>query len=298
MTTTTVGRGISEADLTTTSARRGMSKTIVNMFLAIGMLYALLPLLWLVLAASKSNAGVLSGDLFSFRELDLPANLSTLAHTEGGIYFRWYANSIGYSVFGAGTTGLICVAAGYAFEKYRFRGKEKLYGLVLLGVLIPGMATTLPLYLIASKVHLVNTLWSVLLPYMVSPFGVLLGRIYAAAYVSDEVIEAARVDGAGELKIFRSIALPVLWPGFATIALFQFSGVWNSFYLPYLMLNNEKLYPVNLGLYMWNLTANVEDPQYTAMVLTGSVLAILPVIAVFIGLQRFWRSGINAGSIK
>ena len=276
----------------------GRSGLAVNAILAVGLLYTLFPLLFLILAACKSNSAVLSGDLFSLRQLDLAGNLRTLFHADGGIYLRWYVNSILYAGFGALSTGLICTAAGYAFAKLPFRGKEKFYALVLVGVLVPGMATTLPLYLLAAKVHLVNTLWSVLVPYMVSPFGVFLGRIFATSYIPDEVLEASRIDGASHLRAFRSIALPILKPGFATVALFQFSAIWNSFYLPYVMLNDERLYPVSLGLYIWNFQVQTESPQYASMVLTGSALAILPVIAVFICLQRYWRSGLTAGSLK
>ena len=274
------------------------SKTAVNLALVIGLCYALAPLLFIILAACKTASGTLSGDLFSFRELDPVANVRALVHQDGGIYFRWYLNSIFYAGVGAVVSGVICAAAGYAFDKYAFRGKEKLYGLVLLGVLVPGTLTTLPLYLIASKIHLVNTVWAVLIPSVVSPFGVFLARIYSQAYVPVEVMEAARLDGASDLKVFRSIGLPLLKPGLATVMLFQFSAIWNGFYLPYVMLNNERLFPVSLGLYIWNYQAAAESPTFIADVLTGSALAILPIIAIFIGLQRFWRSGLTAGAVK
>ena len=277
---------------------RFTSKAAVNVLLVVGLCYTVAPLLFVVLAASKTASGALSGDLFSFRELDPVGNFKALIHEDGGIYFRWYLNSILYAGVGAIVTGVICSAAGYAFDKYSFRGKERLYGLVLLGVLVPGTLTTLPLYLIASKIHLVNTIWAVLIPSVVSPFGVFLARVFSQSYVPTEVMEAARIDGAGDLKVFRSIGLPLLKPGLATIVLFQFSAIWNSFYLPYVMLNNEKLFPVSLGLYIWNYQADTESPTFIAQVLTGSALAILPIIVIFIALQRYWRSGLNAGAVK
>jgi multiple sugar transport system permease protein len=111
-------------------------------------------------------------------------------------------------------------------------------------------------------------------------------------------MEAARIDGASDLKVFRAIGLPLLKPGVATIMLFQFAGIWNSFYLPYVMLNNEKLFPVSLGLYIWNYEGTTENPAIIAQVLTGSALAILPIIVIFICLQRYWRSGLTAGAVK
>ncbi|HEX4790325.1 MAG TPA: carbohydrate ABC transporter permease [Actinospica sp.] len=278
-------------------ARRG-SRTMVNVALVAGLVYTVAPLLFVILAACKTASGTLSGDLFSFRELDPVANLKALAHQDGGVYFRWYLNSLFYAGVGAVGTGLICAGAGYAFDKFSFRGKEKLYGLVLVGVLVPGMATVLPLYLIASKIHLVNTVWAVLIPGFVSPFGVFLARIFSESYVPDEVMEAARIDGASDLRVFRSIGLPLLKPGIATVMLFQFSAIWQGFYLPYVMLNDQKLYPVSLGLYIWNYEGTTENPALVAQVLTGSALAILPIIAIFAGLQRYWRSGMTAGAVK
>lgn len=277
---------------------RKTSKTVVNLALLVGFVYTVAPLLFVVLAASKTASGTLSGDLFSFRELDPVANLEALAHQDGGIYFRWYLNSLFYAGTGAVVSGVICAAAGFAFDKYSFRGKEKLHGLVLVGVLVPSTLTALPLYLIASKIHLVNTVWAVLIPSFVSPFGVFLARIFSESYVPDEVMEAARLDGASDLRVFRSIGLPLLKPGMGTVMLFQFSAIWQGFYLPYVMLNNEKLYPVSLGLYIWNYQASTQSPDFIALVLTGSALAILPIIAVFAGLQRYWRSGLTAGAVK
>lgn len=279
-------------------APRTMSKGAVNAVLAIGAVYTLFPFLWLVLAAVKNTGGLMSGDVFSLHNLDPVGDVRALFHADHGIYARWYLNSVLYAGIGSAISALISIAAGYAFDKYRFRGSEKLFGLVLLGVLIPGTATALPLYLLASKLHLVNTVWAVFLPYVVNPFGVYLGRVFSAGYVPGEVMEAARLDGASELKIFRSIALPMLKPGFATVMLFQFSAIWNGFYIAYLMLSDSKLFPVSLGIYMWNYQAQTTDPEYLVPVITGSALAIVPVIVLFVSLQRFWRSGLTAGAVK
>lgn len=274
------------------------SKTVVNGMLVLGLLYTLLPMVFLVLAVCKTPAGILSGDIFSLHDLDPWSNIRALVHQDGGIYFRWYLNSILYAGVGAVVTGLVCAATGYAFDKYDFRGKEKLYGLVLVGVLIPGTATALPLYLIATKVHLVNTIWAVLIPSVVFPFGVFLARVFSQAYIPGELVEAARIDGAGDLRAFWKIGLPLLKPGLATIMLFQFAAIWQSFYLPYIMLSNEKYYPVSLGLYIWNFEGDTQSPAYAALVLTGSAFVILPIIVAFISLQRYWRAGLTSGALK
>lgn len=229
--------------------------------------------------------------------MDLSGNLSGLLHTDHGIYLRWCLNSVLYAGVGSAVCALISVAAGYAFDTYAFRGKEKLFGVVLLGVLVPSAATVIPMYLLFSKMHLVNTVWAVLIPSVVNPFGVYLGRVFSAGYVPGEVVEAARVDGAGEIRIFGSIALPMLKSGFTTIMLFQFSAIWNGFFLALVMLSDKSLYPVTLGVYIWQSQSAV-DPSMTPLALTGATVAVLPVVVLFICLQRYWRSGLTAGSVK
>lgn len=216
---------------------------------------------------------------------------------EEGIYGRWYVNSLLYAVVGAALGSMVSVACGYAFDKYRFRGKEKLFGLVLAGVMVPPTVLALPLYLMASKVGVVNTFWSVFIPVLFNPFGVYLGRVFSQGYVPDEVLEAARVDGAGELTSYFRVALRMLGPGVVTVFLFQLTAIWNNFFLPMVMLSDHSLFPVSLGLYVWN-SAAVVTPDYYPVVVTGSLLAVLPLIAAFVLLQRYWKSGLTAGSVK
>lgn len=278
-------------------ASRWLSRTAVNGALVLATLYMLFPLVWLLTAATKDAGGLLAGNAFSFEGFDLGANLSALAEHGDGIYFRWYANSLLYAGVGAVLSSLVSVAAGYAFDKYAFRGKEKLFSTVLLGVLVPTTALALPMYLLASKIGLVNTYWSVLLPVLVHPFGVYLSRVFSAGYIPNEALEAARIDGAGELRIFVSIGLPMIMPGFVTVFLFQFTAIWNNFFLPLVMLSDQKLFPLSLGLYAWNSNAHAE-PTYLPMVVTGSLLAVIPLIVAFVSLQRHWKAGLTAGSVK
>jgi len=274
-----------------------MSKTAVNGFLVLAVVYMLFPLVWLVTAATKDTGDLLAGDAFSFKGFNLGENLSNLASYGDGIYFRWYLNSLLYAGVGAVACSLICVAAGYAFDKYEFRGKEKLFGLVLMGVLVPTTALALPMYLLASKTGLVNTYWSVLIPVLVNPFGVYLARVFSAGYIPNEALEAARIDGAGELRVFWSIGLRMLMPGFVTVFLFQFTAIWNNFFLPLVMLSERKLFPLSLGLYSWNTNTHGE-PSFYPLVVTGSLLAVVPLIVAFVSLQRHWKAGMTAGSVK
>ncbi|MFD7919024.1 carbohydrate ABC transporter permease [Streptomyces sp. NPDC059740] len=277
--------------------RRWLSRTAVNAALLLAAVYTLLPLLWLVTAATKDTGDLLGGGPLSFAHFHLGENLSQLAHYQDGIYFRWYGNSLLYAGVGAALCSLVCVAAGYAFDKYEFPGRERLFGVVLLGVLVPTTALALPMYLLASRVGLVNTYWSVLLPALVNPFGVYLARVFCAGYVPDEALEAARIDGAGELRTFWTIGLRMVMPGFVTVFLFQFTAIWNNFFLPLVMLSNQKLFPVSLGLYAWNTNTHAETSFYP-LVITGSLLAVLPLVVAFVVLQRHWKAGLTAGSVK
>ncbi|GGY32173.1 carbohydrate ABC transporter permease [Streptomyces xanthochromogenes] len=279
------------------SPSRWLSRTAVNGALLLSVLYTLFPLVWLLTAATKDTGSLLSGDAFSFKGFDLGHNLSQLASYNDGVYFRWYLNSLVYAGGGAAVCALVSVAAGYAFDKYAFRGKEKLFGVVLLGVLVPTTALALPMYLLASKVGLVNTYWSVLIPVLVNPFGVYLARVFSASYIPDEALEAARIDGAGELRTFWSIGLRMVMPGFVTVFLFQFTAIWNNFFLPLVMLSDQKLFPLSLGLYAWNSNTHAE-PSYYPLVVTGSLLAVIPLIVAFVSLQRHWKAGLTAGSVK
>ncbi|MFF4082365.1 carbohydrate ABC transporter permease [Streptomyces sp. NPDC001777] len=279
------------------SRSRWMSKTAVNGFLLLAVVYMLFPLVWLVTAATKNTGDLLAGNAFSFKGFNLGENLSNLASYGDGIYFRWYLNSLLYAGVGALVCSLICVAAGYAFDKYEFRGKEKLFALVLMGVLVPTTALALPMYLLASKTGLVNTYWSVLIPVLVNPFGVYLARVFSTGYIPNEALEAARIDGAGELRVFWSIGLRMVMPGFVTVFLFQFTAIWNNFFLPLVMLSDRKLFPLSLGLYSWNTNTHGE-PSFYPLVVTGSLLAVIPLIVAFVSLQRHWKAGLTAGSVK
>ncbi|MFE4415604.1 carbohydrate ABC transporter permease [Streptomyces sp. NPDC056821] len=274
-----------------------LSKTAVNGALVLATAYTLLPLAWLLTAAAKNTGDLLGGRTLTPSTWHLGANLHALATAGDGIYFRWYANSLLYAGIGALLCALVCVCAGYAFHVYSFPGKEKLFGLVLLGVLVPTTALALPMYLLASKLGVVNTFWAVFVPSLVNPFGVYLARVFCAGYVPGEVLEAARMDGAGELRTFWSVGLRMVMPGLVTVFLFQFTAIWNNFFLPLVMLSDNRLFPLSLGLYSWN-TQTHAFPEYYPLVVTGSLLGIVPLVIAFIALQRHWKAGLTAGSIK
>jgi multiple sugar transport system permease protein len=288
---------MSATDSSTLLRPRLLGRTAVNAVVGMAVLYTLLPVLWLVLAASKGRDALFGSDVLSLSDFSFLQNLRDLFAMDDGLYGRWYANSLLYAVVGAAISALVSIACGYAFDKYRFRHKEKMFGLVLAAVMVPQTVLALPLYLMASGAGLVNSFWAVFIPALFNPFGVYLGRIFSQGYVPDEVLEAARVDGAGELTAYIRVSLRMLGPGLVTVFLFQLTAIWNNFFLPMVMLSDQKLYPVSLGLYTWNSSATV-SPEYYPVVIMGSLLAVLPLIAAFVLLQRFWRSGLTAGAVK
>ncbi|MEV0872493.1 carbohydrate ABC transporter permease [Streptomyces sp. NPDC049950] len=276
---------------------RLLGRSVVNLVVGISVLYTLLPVLWLVLASTKNRDALFSSNVLSLTDFSFVRNLTDLFAMDGGLYGRWYGNSLLYAVLGAALGALVSIACGYAFDKYRFAHKEKLFGLVLAAVMVPQTVLALPLYLVASAAGLVNTFWAVFIPVLFNPFGVYLGRIFSQGYVPDEVLEAARMDGAGELAAYFRVALRMLGPGLVTVFLFQLTAIWNNFFLPMVMLSDQDLYPVSLGLYSWNSSASV-SPEYYLVVIMGSLLAVVPLILAFALLQRFWRSGLTAGAVK
>jgi multiple sugar transport system permease protein len=256
-----------------------------------------LPLWYLLVASSKSRGDLTTTPGLWFSHFQLGTNVSDTVNRDGGIFWRWLLNSVLYAGVGAAIGTVIAAMAGYALAKYEFRGREATFNTILAGVLVPATALALPLFLIFAAVGLTNTYWSVLLPSLVSPFGVYLSRIYASASVPDALIEAARLDGVGEFRIFLMMATALMKPALVTIFLFQFVVIWNNFFLPLIMLVDRKLFPMTLGLYSWN-SQTQQDPTLATAVLTGALLSVVPIIAAFLMLQRYWRGGLGAGGVK
>jgi len=168
--------------------------------------------------------------------------------------------------------------------------------------MIPTTALAIPTYLLFAKAGLVNTPWAVILPSLISPFGLYLMRIYAEDAVPDSLIEAARMDGAGELRIFTTIALRLLAPGLVTVILFTLVATWNNYFLPLIMLNDPDLYPITVGLSSWAAQAQNggagASSNMLALVVTGSLISIIPLVLAFLLLQRYWQSGLATGGVK
>lgn len=276
---------------------RPMSRLVAFVIMGAFTLYFLVPIWWLAVASTKSRGQFTSSAGLWFADFHLWDNLTYLFTYDGGVYLRWLGNAVLYAGVGALLGTLLASMCGYALAKYVFRGRSLLFNIILGGVLVPVTALALPLFLIFSAVDMTNTYWSVFLPSLVSPFGVYLARIYAAASVPDELLEAARLDGSGEVRTFFTVSVRLMAPALVTIFLFQFVTIWNNFFLPLVMLSDDRLYPVTLGLYAWNSQTNAV-PELRTAVIVGAFVAIVPLILAFLGLQRFWRGGLAAGGVK
>ncbi|MFJ6902794.1 carbohydrate ABC transporter permease [Streptomyces griseoluteus] len=280
------------------ATRAGRASTGVAVaFMTLAACYMLLPVYWLLVAATKSQSDLVDTPGLRPAHWHLGANLAALFRQQDGVFARWLLNSLLYAGAGAAVATALSAAAGYALAKYRFPGRELLFSVILGGVLVPATALALPLFLVFAEVDATNTFWSVFLPSVVSPFGVYLSRVFAAASVPDEVIEAARLDGAGELRIFTGIGVRMMSPALVTVFLFQFVVIWNNFLLPLVMLQDDGLYPVTLGLYTWQ-TQTSRLPVLQTLTLVGALVSVVPIVLTFLLLQRYWRAGLSTGAVK
>jgi multiple sugar transport system permease protein len=300
---TSVRRGEDAAGRERTRGGEGRprSRRSADAVLYVGLAYFLIPLVWLFLASTKSNSDLFSSfGFFLAPDFNLFDNLRDLLARDDGAFTRWMGNTAVYALVASVGSAIVSTLAGYAFALYRFPGRRVLFGLILASVFVPATILAVPLYLLIGQTGLSNTLWAVILPALVNPFGVYLMRIYAERSVPEDLVDAARVDGAGEFRIFASIAFRLLAPAFVTVLLFAFVAAWNNYFLPLLVLRDSDVYPVTLGLAKWNELASQPGQAQVlyAIVITGSVVAILPVMAVFLFLQRYWQTGLSLGSVK
>jgi multiple sugar transport system permease protein len=273
-------------------------KPLPTLALMVGALYCLFPVLWVLIAATKTRAELFSTTAF------LPAfsgglweNLGDLFAYQDGQFWRWALNSVLYAGVGAALAALVSALAGYGLAKYRFAGRNAIFNVILAGVLLPQIILAVPQYLLLSEVGLAGTYWSVLLPTIISPFGIYLCRIYAAASVPTDMLDAGRIDGAGEWRLFRSVALPMMAPALVTVFLLQFVGAWNNFLLPFIMLSDGDTFPITVGLFTM-VNQGAQQPALYTLAIAGALISIIPLIGLFLGLQRYWRIDLISGGLK
>lgn len=272
-----------------------------HLFLLVLVVYFITPLWWLMVAATKSNSGLFAGKPLWFGDnFNLIENIQGLFAQQNGVFWRWMANSFLYAITGGVGATVLAVLAGYGFAKYRFRGRGAYFSMLLGAVMVPLTALVIPTFVLMSQFGMVNTIWAVILPSLLSPLGVYLVRVYAQDAVPDELLDAGRVDGAGELRLFFQVALPLLRPAAITVLLLSVVATWNNFFLPLAMIQDPELLPVTVGLNNWQALSNAGagGEQVWNLIVTGALISIIPLIAAFLSMQRYWQSGLSLGAIK
>ncbi|MEU6103702.1 carbohydrate ABC transporter permease [Streptomyces flaveolus] len=287
------------------AARKGPRKdrksVIATAFLLAFFCYFLVPFFWLLVSATKSNGDLFDSFGFWFSgQFHLFDNIRELFAYSDGVFWHWLANSAWYAIAGALGAALLATSAGYGFAKFAFFGRSGMFTLILGTIAVPTTALAIPTYLMFSEAGLTDTPWAVILPSLVNPIGIYLMRAYVADSVPDEVLEAGRIDGASEARIFFRIALPMTVPGFTTVFLFSLVSTWKNYFLPLVMISDPRWYPVTVGLAQMNATANAGGGSQAlfSVVITGALISIVPLVIAFLLLQRFWQSGLSAGAVK
>lgn len=279
-------------------------RVVIAAIFLVALVYFLLPFYWLIVSSTKTNGALSSTWGLWFADHNaFWDNVVSVFTTGSGVFLMWLRNTAFYSIAAAVGAAIISTLAGYAIGKFRFPGRGFLLGIILISVAVPMTILIVPLFLMLAKMGLVNTPWAMILPSVVSPFGVYLMWIYAEETLPMELLEAARIDGASEARIFSKIAFPLLAPGFVTVLLFSFVGTWNNYFLPLMVYSDPQYFPLTVGLAQWNLQATAgigagELYATHAMILTGALIAIIPLTLAFLFLQRFWQSGLTLGSVK
>ena len=277
--------------------RRSVWMTVVCAVFAV---YCLFPFVYLVINATKTQADFTSTFGLGFgHSFALWDNIVTVFTYQDGIFGRWLVNTLLYVVVGAGGATLLAIMGGYALAKFRFPGRKAVFAVIIGSISVPGIALAVPQFLLFAKLGLTNTPWAMIIPSLISPFGLYLMWIFSEQAVPTELLEAARVDGASEWRTFWTISLPLLAPGIVTTALFTIVATWNNYFLPLIMLKDADWYPLTIGLNQWKDQASTAGGQAIQnLVVTGSLITIVPLVIAFLCLQKYWQSGLAAGAVK
>jgi multiple sugar transport system permease protein len=267
------------------------------------------PVIWLLLAPTKSDAALVSSSPFSFGDLHHVALAwRHLDAFSDHVFRRWIGNTLYYALSATAITLAVSVPAGYGLAIGRFPGRKLILSLTLVVMIMPAAALVLPIFLELDAMHLIGRSLSVILPFAFFPFGVYVAYIYYVTALPPELLDAARVDGASELQTFLRVALPLAKPVVALVFFFSFVADWNNFFLPYVVLADSDQYPITVGLS--NLLAST--PSFNPAVGGGgqsvnifkpelalaTLLAVVPVAIVFLFSQRALVRGLVGGAVK
>ena len=244
---------------------------LLTLVCAIFAVYCLFPFVYLLVNATKTQADFTSTFGLGFgHTFALWDNIKTVFTYQDGIFGRWFLNTVLY-----------------------------VFAVIIGAISVPGIALAVPQFLLFAKLGLTNTPWAMIIPSLISPFGLYLMWIFSEQAVPQELLEAARVDGASEFRTFWQISLPLLAPGIVTTALFTIVATWNNYFLPLIMLKDADWYPLTIGLNQWKDQASTAGGQAIQnLVITGSLITIIPLVIAFLCLQKYWQSGLSAGAVK
>lgn len=306
MTTTTSARrlGTTPAHQRLRHSKSGSGRAgtlLTGILLLLFAVYFIAPLWWLLVSSTKTTNALYNSPMFWFSsEFSLFDNIAWISTAEGGVFWVWVLNSMLYSLVSAAVGTFIAAAAGYTLSKYQFRGRRMISAWVMGALMVPGAAMAIPTFLMMKEIGLLNSYAAVILPLLFSPFAVYFMTVYIKEAMPSELIDAGRIDGASDYRVFFQIGVPLIRPGLTTLFLISFVGAWNNFQLPLVMLTDTNLYPVTLGLQIWsaNLTsAGSGEPLYP-LILLGSLISIVPMLILFPIFRKYIVSGITLGSVK
>ncbi|WEV53281.1 carbohydrate ABC transporter permease [Bifidobacterium sp. ESL0704] len=285
----------------TLTGKQKVLNILLHLVMLIMVLYCVIPLIWLLLSATKTNEGLYnSPGLWFAKDNVFFQNIKDTFQFQDGIYPRWLFNTLFYAIVAGVGSSIFATFAGYAIATMKFPGRGALLWITLIFMSIPTTVITVPLFLMYSKIGFINNPWSVIVPQLSSPFGLYLMIIYCQSSIPISLVEAAKLDGANTWRIFWKIAFPLVSPGFVTVLLFALVGVWNNYFLPLIMLQDTRDYPLTVGLNVWMKMGGDATLHSVPnnLILTGSFIAIIPLIIAFLFLQKYWQSGLTAGSVK
>jgi multiple sugar transport system permease protein len=269
------------------------SQWLLYTVVTLGFVAVITPFVWMILGSFKGQGELLRVPPTWWPETATLDNYRTLFGK--GLFPRSFANSVFVAVVITVANVTFCSMVGYALAKLKFRGKNLVFALVMATLMVPGMVTLVPLFVLVANLGMVDTYPGLILPFLVTPFGVFLMRQFIIG-LPDDLLDAGRIDGAGELRIFRQIILPLCGPGLATLGILTFLGSWNSFLWPLVVAQNQEHYTLPVALALFSKDQQV-IPNY-GLLLAGATVVVVPVLIVFLIFQRRFIEGIASTGIK
>jgi multiple sugar transport system permease protein len=282
-----------------------LGRAVAILLLVVFAAFFVVPIVWLLIAPTKTDRQMLLDAPFSIGSLQTVAdNWQSLVSFQDGLLWTWIGNSAFYCIAALAITLVTSIPAGYALALTEFRGRKALLATTLIVMLVPSTALVLPIFLELSAMHLIGNPLAAILPFSFFPFGVYLTYIYFSTAISRDLLDAARIDGANEFQVFARVAMPLATPVIALVGFFSFTGNWNNYFLPYVMLPGRKA-PIQVGLAemlsnvpQFNPTNAASSTISLSALALATLVAIAPVMIVFLFAQRFLVTGMTAGGTK